>query len=53
MWRQLRSHAIGAINVGGTRARVRQSIQLCAPVAGDGVVREALRVAGLEASDGL
>jgi 4-carboxymuconolactone decarboxylase len=53
MWRQLRSHAIGAINVGGTRARVRQSIQLCAPVAGAPTVREALRIAGLEASDGL
>jgi len=51
MWRQLRSHAIGAINVGGTRARVRQSIQLCSRVAGDETVREALRVAGLEASD--
>ncbi len=51
MWRQLRSHAIGAINVGGTRARVRQSIELCAPVAGAETVREALRVAGLEAPD--
>ncbi len=51
MWRQLRSHAIGAVNVGGTRARVRQSIELCAPVAGGETVREALGVAGLEASD--
>ena len=51
MWRQLRSHAIGAVNVGGTRAGVRRAIELCAPVAGGETVREALRVAGLEASD--
>ena len=51
MWRQLRSHAIGAVNVGGTRARVRESITLCAPIAGAGAVSEALRVAGLEAPD--
>jgi len=51
MWRQLRSHAIGAVNVGGTRARVRESITLCAPVAGAAVVSEALRVSGLEAPD--
>jgi 4-carboxymuconolactone decarboxylase len=51
MWRQLRSHAIGAINVGGTRAGVRQSIELCEPIAGDGTVREALRVTGAEAPD--
>jgi len=51
MWRQLRSHAIGAVNVGGTRARVRESITLCAPVAGQSAVSEALRVAGLEAPD--
>ena len=51
MWRQLRSHAIGAVNVGGTRARVRESITLCAPMAGAAAVSEALRVAGLEAPD--
>jgi len=49
MWRQLRSHAIGAIHVGGTRAGVREAIALCAPVAGDAVAREALHAAGLEA----
>ncbi len=51
MWRQLRSHAIGAVNVGGTRAGVRRSIELCGPVAGEETVREALRVTGGEASD--
>ena len=51
MWRQLRSHAIGAVNVGGTRACVRESITLCAPIAGEATVSEALRVAGLEAPD--
>lgn len=51
MWRQLRSHAIGAINVGGTRARVRESIALCEPMAGAAAVGEALRVAGLESQD--
>jgi 4-carboxymuconolactone decarboxylase len=53
MWRQLRSHAIGAINVGGTRPGVRRSIELCEPVAGAETVREALRVAGLESQDAL
>jgi alkylhydroperoxidase/carboxymuconolactone decarboxylase family protein YurZ len=48
MWRQLRSHAIGAVNVGGTREGVRRAISLCAPVAGEETVREALRVAALE-----
>ncbi len=48
MWRQLRSHAIGAMNVGGTRAGVRDAIERCAPLAGNEVVREALRVAGME-----
>lgn len=48
MWRQLRSHAIGATNVGGTRARVRQAIECCAPFAGNEVVHEALRVTGME-----
>jgi 4-carboxymuconolactone decarboxylase len=51
MWRQLRSHAIGAINVGGTRAGVRRSIELCQTVAGEAIVREALRVTGGEAPD--
>jgi 4-carboxymuconolactone decarboxylase len=51
MWRQLRSHAIGAVNVGGTRARVRESITLCGPAAGEAVVEQALRVAGLESFD--
>ncbi len=53
MWRQLRSHAIGAVNGGGTRAGVRRSIELCEPVAGPETVREALRVAGLENQDAL
>jgi 4-carboxymuconolactone decarboxylase len=51
MWRQLRSHAIGAVNVGGTRAGVRETIERCAAVAGKGTVREALRVAGLKVHD--
>jgi 4-carboxymuconolactone decarboxylase len=51
MWRQLRSHAIGAVNVGGTRARVREAITLCAPMAGAATVQEALRVVGLESQD--
>jgi len=51
MWRQLRSHAIGAVNVGGTRAGVRASIERCASVAGEETVREALRAAGLEVHD--
>jgi 4-carboxymuconolactone decarboxylase len=51
MWRQLRSHAIGAVNVGGTRAGVREAIQRCGAVAGNGTVREALRVAALEVHD--
>ena len=51
MWRQLRSHAIGAINVGGTRARVRESITLCSPMAGPATVREALRAAALDSPD--
>jgi 4-carboxymuconolactone decarboxylase len=49
MWRQLRSHAIGAVHVGGTRAGVRESIELCGPIAGEETVREALRVTGGEA----
>lgn len=51
MWRQLRSHAIGAVNVGGTRAGVREAIERCAAVAGSGTVAEALRVAALEVHD--
>jgi 4-carboxymuconolactone decarboxylase len=53
MWRQLRSHAIGAVNVGGTRAGVREAIERCSDAAGSGTVREALRVAGLEVRDAL
>ena len=49
MWRQLRSHAIGAVSVGGTRAGVREAIRSCAPFAGAAAVRRALRAAGLEA----
>jgi 4-carboxymuconolactone decarboxylase len=51
MWRQLRSHAIGAVNMGGTRSGVREAIALCEPVAGPATVQEALRVAGLESQD--
>jgi 4-carboxymuconolactone decarboxylase len=51
MWRQLRSHAIGAVNMGGTRPGVREAIALCEPVAGPATVQEALRVAGLESPD--
>jgi alkylhydroperoxidase/carboxymuconolactone decarboxylase family protein YurZ len=47
MWRQLRSHAIGAVNVGASRADVTDSIELCVPWCGDAGVREALEVTGL------
>ncbi|HLQ66899.1 MAG TPA: carboxymuconolactone decarboxylase family protein [Candidatus Limnocylindrales bacterium] len=47
MWRQLRSHAIGTVNVGGTRSDVKDAIQLCEPWCGEAGVREALSVAGL------
>jgi 4-carboxymuconolactone decarboxylase len=47
MWRQLRSHAIGTVSVGGTRAGVKEAIELCAPWCGDQVTREALTVTGL------
>lgn len=47
MWRQLRSHAIGAVNVGGTRAGVREAILLAEPWSGAGGVDEALAMAGL------
>ena len=50
-WRQLRSHAIGAVNVGGTRAGVREAITLCAPWGGAAVVEEALGVTGLDEND--
>jgi len=49
MSRQLRSHAIGTVNVGGTRAGVREAIRSCAPFAGTTAVGRALRAAGLEA----
>jgi 4-carboxymuconolactone decarboxylase len=48
MWRQLRSHAIGAVHVGGTRAGVRDAIRLCAPYAGSETIAEALQAARLE-----
>jgi 4-carboxymuconolactone decarboxylase len=51
-WRQLRSHAIGAVNVGGTRAGVREAITLCGPWAGAAVVEEALGVTGLDENGG-
>lgn len=47
MWRQLRSHAIGAVHVGGTRAGVKEAIQLTEPWSGAPVVAEALAVTGL------
>ena len=51
-WRQLRSHAIGAVNVGGTRAGVREAITLCAPWAGAAVTEEALGITGLDENGG-
>jgi len=47
MWRQLRSHAIGAIHVGGTRAAVKESIALCEPWCDEAALREATSVTGL------
>jgi 4-carboxymuconolactone decarboxylase len=47
MWRQLRSHAIGTVSVGGTRGGVKEAIELCTPWCGDSVTREALAVTGL------
>ncbi|HEY6572141.1 MAG TPA: carboxymuconolactone decarboxylase family protein [Candidatus Eisenbacteria bacterium] len=47
MWRQLRSHAIGTVNVGGTRAVARAAIDAALPWAGADVVREALETTGL------
>lgn len=50
MGRQLRSHAIGTVNVGGTRAGAREAIEAAKPWAGDDAVREALETTGLEGS---
>jgi alkylhydroperoxidase/carboxymuconolactone decarboxylase family protein YurZ len=47
MWRHLRSHAIGTVNVGGTRAGVRAAILAAEPWAGEPAVREALAATGL------
>lgn len=47
MWRQLRSHAIGAVHVGGTRAGVLAAIERCAPFADTSTLEEARRVAAL------
>jgi tRNA U34 5-carboxymethylaminomethyl modifying enzyme MnmG/GidA len=47
MWRQLRSHAIGTVSVGGTRAGVSAAIAAARPWAGDDAVREALETTGL------
>jgi alkylhydroperoxidase/carboxymuconolactone decarboxylase family protein YurZ len=48
MWRQLRSHAIGTVAVGGSRDGVRASIEAARPWAGDEAVREALERTGLQ-----
>ena len=48
MWRQLRSHAIGAVNVGGSRAGVREAIVLCRHWCRDDVIADAFAVTGLE-----
>jgi alkylhydroperoxidase/carboxymuconolactone decarboxylase family protein YurZ len=47
MWRQLRSHAIGTVNVGGTRSIARAGIEAALPWAGDECVRKALESTGL------
>jgi 4-carboxymuconolactone decarboxylase len=47
MWRQLRSHALGALHVGGTRAGVAAAIDCCAPFADASTLEEARRVAAL------
>lgn len=47
MWRQLRSHALGALHVGGTRAGVLAAIECCAPFAEPSTLEEARRVAAL------
>jgi len=48
MERQLRSHAMGAMNVGGSRAGVRETIERCRPWAGDDAVQRALEVTHLQ-----
>jgi len=47
MSRQLRSHSIGTVSVGGTREIVRAAIEAARPWAGDDAVREALETTGL------
>jgi 4-carboxymuconolactone decarboxylase len=47
MWRQLRSHAIGAVHVGGTWEGVLAAIDCCAPFADAPTLKEARRIAGL------
>ncbi len=47
MWRQLRSHALGALHVGGTRAGVLAAIDCCAPFADPPTLEEARRVAAI------
>ncbi len=47
MWRQLRSHALGALHVGGTRAGVLAAIDCCASFADPSTLEEARRVAAL------
>lgn len=51
MWRQLRSHAIGTVNVGGTRAAARKAIEAARSWAGDECVREALETTGLSEAE--
>jgi len=46
MWRQLRSHAIGAVHVGGTRAGVLAAVDRCAPFTDAETLEEARRIAG-------
>ena len=50
MWRQLRSHAIGAVNVGGSRAGVREAIERSVPWAGAEAVAQAIRFTGVESN---
>lgn len=47
MWRQLRSHALGTVNVGGTHSGIRAAIVAAEPWAGAEAVREALVTTGL------
>lgn len=51
MWRQLRSHALGAVHVGGTRDGVRDAIRSVDGYADPETIAEALRVTGLEEAD--